>query len=493
MATNHQQAMDAGSVSGRVDVDNPPFSRIFIVCSKKHTSDDMKLAFEHIGFIEDVWVVKDKLTKENRGVCYIKFSKASSAARACEEMDGKVIGEDPKPIKVMIAQSKFSGSKTDFQDETALTRLFVICPKDYSEDRLRQKFQDFGEIEYVQIVRDHATHENKGYGYVKFRKSSSAAVALENCDKALKAVWAEPKSAKIARNAAAAAAALHSTLIPHNPFLETNSFSSSALAPPVNVSMNSQSSIPGVVDYYGGQNPAAAVAESITTSHTPTRLFVKVSPLITAEQLSRLFDIIPGMQICDLKRNFNTGESKGFAYVTYNSVGSAIYAKEKLNGFEYPPGSKLVVKYAEDPPGARNNGLGQGNDAAFQVQSYGSKSSLTGNPYAADPGAVYTTAALPAPAPLADMNSEVASRLFIVCQPAPPPENALKDVFSRFGNLIDVWMMKERNFGYAKFASKESADAAIEGLHGHEVLGMKLKVMHADPPKSEASRKRPRT
>jgi len=397
----------------------------------------------------------------------------------------------------MIAQSKFSGSKTDFQDETALTRLFVICPKEYSEDNLRQKFQDFGEIEYVQIVRDHSTHENKGYGYVKFRKSSSAAIALENCDKTLKAVWAEPKSAKIARNAAAAAAAMQSTLIPHNPFLEANSYAPPTAAPPVNLSMNAApaipAGIPGVMDYYSGQNPAAAVAESITTSHTPTRLFVKVSPMITGEQLSRLFDIIPGMQMCDLKRNFTTGESKGFAYVTYNSVGSAIYAKEKLNGFEYPPGSKLVVKYAEDPPGVRSNGAGQGSDATFQVQSYGSKSSLTGSSYAVDSTAVYTSAALPAPAPLADVNSEVASRLFIVCQPAPPPENALKDVFSRFGNLIDVWMMKERNFGYAKYASKESADAAIEGLHGHEVLGMKLKVMHADPPKSEASRKRPRT
>jgi len=100
MAANHQQAMDAGSVSGRVDVDNPPFSRVFIVCSKKHTSEDMRTAFEHFGAIEDIWVVKDKQTKENRGVCYIKFAKASSAARACEEMDGKVIGEDAKPVKV---------------------------------------------------------------------------------------------------------------------------------------------------------------------------------------------------------------------------------------------------------------------------------------------------------------------------------------------------------------------------------------------------------
>ena len=60
----------------------------------------MRAAFEHFGSIEDIWVVKDKHTKENRGVCYINFAKASSAALACEEMDGKLIGEDTKPVKV---------------------------------------------------------------------------------------------------------------------------------------------------------------------------------------------------------------------------------------------------------------------------------------------------------------------------------------------------------------------------------------------------------
>ena len=379
----------------------------------------------------------------------------------------------------------------DFQDETALTRLFVICPKEYTEEDLRQKFQSFGDIEYIQIVRDHRTRENKGFGYVKYVKSSSAALALENCDKTLKAVWAEPKSAKIARNAAAAAAAMQSTLIPHNPFLESSSYPTPP-PPAVSVNVSAPTPHPAAVEFYGSQNPTAAVAESITTSHTPTRLFVIVSPMVPTEHLTRLFDIIPGMQMCDLKRNFATGESKGFAYVTYNSVGSAIYAKEKLNGFEYPPGTKLVVKYADDPPAGRSNGVGQGSEPSVPSQTYGSKmSALVGG--GLDGNLVYTTAALPAPSPLADMNCVVASRLFIVCQPAPPPENVLKDVFSRFGNLIDVWMMKERNFGYAKFANKESAEAAITGLNGHEVLGMKLKVMHADPPKSEASRKRPRT
>ena len=52
-------------------------------------------------------------------------------------------------------------------------------------------------------------------------------------------------------------------------------------------------------------------------------------------------------------------------------------------------------------------------------------------------------------------------RLFIVCHPTPPPIYALKDVFGRFGNLIDIYMLSGKTFGYAKFASKESADKAI--------------------------------
>lgn len=40
------------------------------------------------------------MTKENKGICYIKFDRASSAALAIENLDGKVIGDEPKPIKV---------------------------------------------------------------------------------------------------------------------------------------------------------------------------------------------------------------------------------------------------------------------------------------------------------------------------------------------------------------------------------------------------------
>lgn len=84
----------------RVNSDHPPFSRVFVVCSKTHRDEDIRAAFERFGHVEDVWMVKDRMTKENKGICYVKYDKASSAAMAIEAMDGTPVGDEPKPIKV---------------------------------------------------------------------------------------------------------------------------------------------------------------------------------------------------------------------------------------------------------------------------------------------------------------------------------------------------------------------------------------------------------
>lgn len=86
----------------RINADSPPFSRVFVVCSKSHREEDVNAAFSKYGCVEDVWMVKDRMTKENKGICYIKFDRASSAALAIENLDGKAIGDEPKPIKVCI-------------------------------------------------------------------------------------------------------------------------------------------------------------------------------------------------------------------------------------------------------------------------------------------------------------------------------------------------------------------------------------------------------
>ena len=220
------------------------------------------------------------------------------------------------------------------------------------------------------------------------------------------------------------------------------------------------------------------------------RLFVMVSTAITQEQLMRLFDLIPGMEFCEIKRNHMTGESRGFGYITYSSIQAAMYAKEKLNGFEYPLGHKLVVRFAEEPV----------------PQRY--PPSPTAEPmYSSYHSAPMSPVRSPMRSPVRSLSpirpigrhrrhsvTEFDGRVFFICNPQPPAEHILRDIFGRFGILTDVWIVRGKSYGYAKFTTRASAEAAITALHGMEVFGVKLKVMLADPPPDDSSKnKRPRT
>jgi len=445
--------------------DRPAFSRLFVVCSKHHSQDDLKDAFRDYGHVEDVWIVKDKNTKENRGIAYIQYAKMSEACLALETLNGKKLpGDDNGPaLKVIMAQPRSSQSNMDLEDATALTRLFVLIPRGMEESEVREKFTEFGEIDYVQVVKDRNTGEKKGFGYVKFLRAYDAARALEEADKVFKAVMVEPKAAKMKREVADARNSHPGTPLGGFPDLGLGSVRGADV------------SVPSM--------PSFGFDEGLRSAAIGNRLQVNCAYSLTSEQLARLFDLIPGMELCDLKRNFSTGESKGLAIVVYNSVGSATYAKEKLNGFEYPPGSKLTVRYAPDGE-VLGGDVGGGYDRG-----------LAGVGAAGGGGASpsYCNVELPPTQPRVKTD-EVAERLFIVCQPTPPPDHALLDVFSRFGDLIDVFTLKNKNFGYAKYASVEAAEKAMKALHGAEVCGARLKVLAAEPPKTdESARKRPRT
>ncbi len=47
-----------GVASERIDMDTPPFSRVFVVCTKNHREAEIRAAFQDYGVIEDVWMVK---------------------------------------------------------------------------------------------------------------------------------------------------------------------------------------------------------------------------------------------------------------------------------------------------------------------------------------------------------------------------------------------------------------------------------------------------
>lgn len=55
----------------------PPNSRLFILCGKGIREDAFKDAFEKFGTVEDIWIVKDRRTNEEKGwKCLFSFSIA---------------------------------------------------------------------------------------------------------------------------------------------------------------------------------------------------------------------------------------------------------------------------------------------------------------------------------------------------------------------------------------------------------------------------------
>ncbi|XP_030011211.1 RNA-binding protein 45 isoform X2 [Sphaeramia orbicularis] len=462
------------------NVEDPPNSRLFVVTSRSITEEDLRESFSPFGEIQGIWVLKDKQTKESKGVSYVKFAKSSQACLAMEEMHGKVVVDETKPIKVFIAQSRSSTRHRDVEDEE-LTRIFVMIPKTFTEEDLQNTFKEYGDIEYCVIIKNKFTGESKGLGYVRYYKPSQAALAIENCDKTYRAILAEPRS-KVST-------------------ADEYSGGGGGGGGGGNRGGDYMSGADSMNQYSYPMDPSGNYSLMDYRSSDITRcLMMSTRAALTQEQIFALFDLIPGMEYCELQRDAY-GMSKGHALIRYSNLGSAVYAKEKLNGFEYPPGNRLAVNFVDDGED-RSSPVGR---MAMQFVASQMMSSVWNGPSTSQgmkqPMAfsgvspmsrVQTDVSLPPLKKLAPPESKTKERLFVVFSPSPLPQDILEDVFCRFGSLIEVHLVPGRKVGYMKYAEKQCADDAMAALHGRIVNGVKMKVLLADPPREE-SHKRPRT
>lgn len=82
-------------------LDEPPNSRVFVVLGKDTGEALIRERFSPFGDIQNIWLLRDKRTNESRGIAFIKFARSSQACRAMEEMHGRSLVPDTKPIKVL--------------------------------------------------------------------------------------------------------------------------------------------------------------------------------------------------------------------------------------------------------------------------------------------------------------------------------------------------------------------------------------------------------
>ncbi|XP_073927266.1 RNA-binding protein 45 isoform X2 [Castor canadensis] len=444
-------ASGGGFRPGVDSLDEPPNSRIFLVISKYTPESVLRERFSPFGDIQDIWVVRDKHTKESKGIAFVKFARSSQACRAMEEMHGQCLGpNDTKPIKVFIAQSRSSGSHRDVEDEE-LTRIFVMIPKSYTEEDLREKFKVYGDIEYCSIIKNKVTGESKGF----------------------RAILAEPKNKASESSDQDYYGNMRQEGLGHEPR--------------VNLFPFEQQSEFSSFDKNDSRGQEAISKRLSVVSRVP----------FTEEQLFSIFDIIPGLEYCEVQRD--PYSNYGHGVVQYFNVASAIYAKYKLHGFQYPPGNRIGVSFIDDG----SNATDLLRKMATQMVAAQLASMVWNNPnqqqflqFGGGSGSqlpqIQTDVILPSCKKKAPPETPVKERLFIVFNPHPLPLDILEDIFCRFGNLIEVYLVSGKNVGYAKYADRISANDAIATLHGKILNGVRLKVMLAESPREE-SNKRQRT
>lgn len=188
-----------------MDTDGPPNSRLFLVCGKHATEELLAEAFQQFGRVQSVKLIRDK------GVAYIKYDKASSAAAAQEALHEAVLNDGRTKLKVMLAEApnarRHRYPRTGSDAEAAAdpdnvpprSRLFIVVPKTADAALIQEELGRWPDLQYCKTD----LIASKGVVFCKFMRSSPALSALEAIVESgtlagykVKCMLAEPKSGR---------------------------------------------------------------------------------------------------------------------------------------------------------------------------------------------------------------------------------------------------------------------------------------------------------
>ncbi|PNH12873.1 RNA-binding protein Musashi 2 [Tetrabaena socialis] len=124
------------------------------------TEEKLKEYFSKYGEVQDVVVMKDRLTRRPRGFGFITFADPAAAQAACAEqhnIDGRQI--DAKPSVPHGEGGQQPRSK----------KIFVggLAPET-DDAQLKEYFDQFGPVSEALVMVDHNSGRSRGFGFVTF-------------------------------------------------------------------------------------------------------------------------------------------------------------------------------------------------------------------------------------------------------------------------------------------------------------------------------------
>lgn len=385
--------------------------------------DQLRPVLEVFGPIEDLVIIRDKLTGAHRGCAFASYFSREDAEKAISELHNKVTLPDSiNPLQVRPAEGQAGASQEH--------KLFIgMIPKSADEAAIREVFELFGAIEEVYILRHPATGQSKGCAFLKFKDRNSALQAIDEVNgivtmdrgtSPLVVKFADSRRQRLqrARNLAAAAASAYWQMPPG---------AGLAAGLPFPQLQQLQQQYMQQMQAFGAQAAglnAAAVAAAVQAGPAPT------GP-----------------------------ESPTNSFMYYNPYA---FVGAGTGGYAGFPGMRFDASGL--PAGA--GGLGSPNAAAANAVLNG------------------VDAAAKASRATSQLEGPAGANLFIYHLPHDLTDADLATAFAPFGTVISakVYMDKitgeSKGFGFVSYDAADAADAAIASMNGFQIGSKRLKVQH---------------
>ncbi|KII93760.1 hypothetical protein PLICRDRAFT_171473 [Plicaturopsis crispa FD-325 SS-3] len=142
------------------------------------------------GTVMDSRIVTDRLSRRSKGIGYVEFRTIELVDKALALTGTVVMG---LPIMVQLTESE--RNKLHPGDGNLNLPPGVSAPHggamqlyvgslhfNLTESDIKQVFEPFGELEFVDLHRDPMTGRSKGYAFVQYKRSEDAKMALEQME-----------------------------------------------------------------------------------------------------------------------------------------------------------------------------------------------------------------------------------------------------------------------------------------------------------------------
>lgn len=350
--------------------------KLFVGQVPKNMTEEQLLAmFKSAAVVDEINIIKDKVTKASRGCCFLicpSRQEADKAVTACHNK--RTLPGASSPLQVKYADGEL---------ERLEHKLFIgMLPKNVTDDEVTTLFSKYGHVKDLQILRG-SQQTSKGCAFLKYETKEQALAALEALNGKHK--MEAPGTYGLMQYPLTSMqnqTAFHNMISPANQsgaIRGTNHDLSLGAVPRNFTSMQSAGYVgtgyPGVsgvqypVAYHGGivnhrplsnsqpvnGNISLASSSSNNTSSgaqiegpTGANLFIYHIPQEYGdEELANAFQGFGKVLSAKVFVDKATGASKCFGFVSYDSPESAQAAIEVMNGFQLG-GKKLKVQLKRD-------------------------------------------------------------------------------------------------------------------------------------------------